>query len=123
MKVYLNIGKKVNFVDENNRFVGYNLEQDCCENANWFIADTPQCAVQSRSTDNPDLDGFVFDPIFFIAHPPNPVDSDTELSMVIFRIVKGDHEKFIHLFNIHNGYYKHGFEFGEDCIPHRTGKI
>jgi hypothetical protein len=31
--------------------------------------------------------------------------------MVIFRITDGAAEKFVHLFNCHNGYYGHGFGF------------
>jgi len=130
MKVYLNIGQKVNFVDENNVFLGYDLDQNCCEHADWFIADTHHMDVQARTTDNPDLEGFVFDTTFFmeVSGIPYLADSDKETSMVIFRIVKGDQEKFIHLFNTHNGYYKHGFTFDdkgthEGCQVHRAGKI
>ena len=39
MKIFDGDFDKVNFVDENNVFVGYDLLQDCCEDANWFIAD------------------------------------------------------------------------------------
>lgn len=31
--------------------------------------------------------------------------------MAIFRIVNREAEKFIHIFNSHNGYYAHGFDF------------
>lgn len=130
MKVYLKIDQKVNFVDENNVFLGYDLDQNCCEDADWFIADTRQTTVQARSTDDPDLEGFVFDPSFFmeVSGLPSPTYSDKETSMVIFRIVKGDQEKFIHLFNTHNGYYLHGFTFDdkgthEGVAVHRAGKI
>lgn len=37
-----NWDSKVNFVDENNVVLGYDLSQDCCEHADWFIADKPQ---------------------------------------------------------------------------------
>ena len=30
---------KVNFVDGNDVFVGYDLGQCCCENADWFISE------------------------------------------------------------------------------------
>lgn len=33
---------KINFVDENNVFLGYSMGQDCCEYAEWFISDDPQ---------------------------------------------------------------------------------
>ena len=32
-------GDKVNFVDENNVVVGYEMSQDCCEFASWFISE------------------------------------------------------------------------------------
>ena len=32
-------GRKVNFVDENNVVLGYDMSQDCCERAGWFIAE------------------------------------------------------------------------------------
>ena len=30
---------KVNFVDDTNTMLGYDLSQSCCEYANWFIDD------------------------------------------------------------------------------------
>ena len=35
MKVFDRDGK-INFVDKNNVVLGYDMNQDCCENANWF---------------------------------------------------------------------------------------
>lgn len=32
-----------------------------------------------------------------------------EGEMVVFRIIKYGQEKFLHLFNCHNGYYSYGF--------------
>jgi hypothetical protein len=29
---------KINFVDENNVFMGYDMERSCCEVADWFIS-------------------------------------------------------------------------------------
>jgi hypothetical protein len=71
------------------------------------------------------LDGWVFDPSYFkqvdyieggsADYKYNALDDG---GMVIFRIVKGDQEKFIHLFNVHNGYYGHGFDMkvGQDAV-------
>ena len=42
MKI-LEIGEKINFIDENNVFVGYDLGQNCCENASWFISLDDYC--------------------------------------------------------------------------------
>ena len=106
--------EKVNFVDENNVVLGYDLSQGCCESAGWFIRDQPSDVVCEEWTDGLlDMPGWVFDINFF----KQVEDTGTSSSfgggggMVIFRIVKGPEEKFIHIFNIQNGYYCHGFEF------------
>lgn len=101
---------KINFVDENNVFLGYDLRQDCCEHADWFIADTPQeKPPETERNGIPDLCGFVFDPVYF-----KNVEGGERFDMggmSIFRIVNKDAEKYIHIFNCQNGYYGHGFEF------------
>jgi hypothetical protein len=97
----------VNFVDENNVVLGYSMDQCCCENADWFIADTPQEDLGPRG-ELPDLEGFVFDTEFFKEVNGGHFDDG---GMAIFRIVKGSAEKFIHIFNCQNGYYSHGFNF------------
>lgn len=53
-----------------------------------------------------------------------PIDKDgyNELDaggMVAFKLVNGaGDEKYLHLFNCHNGYYGHGFEFkvGDEVV-------
>lgn len=63
--------------------------------------------VQAETSDV--LDGWVFDVDFFqdVPHVDRQLD---EGRMVAFRLVNsaGD-EKFLHIFNAHNGYYSHGF--------------
>lgn len=61
--------EKVNFVDDNNVVLGYDLSQRCCETADWFIADVPTETPMQRA-DTPDgtpeeLFGWNFDPIYF----------------------------------------------------------
>ena len=97
--------EKVNFVDENNVLVGYDMGQDCCEYADWFIADQPTEKVVERK-ETPDMEGWVFDPSYF--REVESADEFDDGGMVIFRLVNGDQEKFLHLFNSHNGYYGHG---------------
>ena len=105
-------GHKVNFVDENNVFVGYDMEQNCCEHADWFVsADKDEQYSYDKHMNNTfNFDGWYFDPSFF--HKP---DNGTHLDggdHVTFRMVRGDEEMFLHIFNSHNGYYGHGFQFG-----------
>jgi hypothetical protein len=103
--------EKVNFVDANNVYLGYDMSQCCCEFADWFIDDTPH--VDGMIPDDlpkpRDLESWSFDTAYFLL-VENELRFDAG-SMAIFRITDGSAEKFIHLFNCHNGYYGHGFDF------------
>ena len=33
------VNYSVNFVDENNTLIGYDMSQCCCEDADWFISE------------------------------------------------------------------------------------
>jgi len=108
--------EKINFVDKNNVFVGYDMGQDCCEQASWFISDSIKTLIPNNSElENKDgLTGYNFDPEYFkIIEDLANLESG---GMAIFRLVRGKKQKFLHLFNCHNGYYSHGFEMkiGED---------
>jgi hypothetical protein len=110
-KTYLS--SKVNFVDDNNVVLGYDTVQSCCDHADWFIADAPTEKRVDRK-DTPDgtpdeMLGWNFDPAYI--REVNSVSEFDAGGMVIFRIVKDGAEKFVHLFNAHNGYYGHGFDF------------
>ena len=102
---------KVNFVDENDVFVGYDMGQDCCEHADWFITDkiTPyNYDNDDDSKDTPDVEGYNFDKDFFEDVESSDLD---EGSMVAFKLVADNKpDLYLHLFNCHNGYYGHGFE-------------
>ena len=107
---------KVNFVDENNVMLGYDTDQCCCEHADWFISHKVENEIIERTEEEPNLDGFSFDREFF-----REVENESEFdegSMAVFRIENGTDEKFIHIFNCHNGYYGHGFDFkiGEETL-------
>lgn len=103
---------KVNFVDKNNRFVGFDMSQDCCEHADWFISKdiTPydSSADYENVREDLSLSEYVFDVCFF-----KEVESDSldEGGQVVFKLVNESNVLYLHLFNSHNGYYSHGFEF------------
>jgi hypothetical protein len=42
---------KINFVDDKNSFVGYDTEQQCCENATWKIVDRLDKIKQETGTE------------------------------------------------------------------------
>lgn len=103
----------VNFIDENDVFVGYGLEQDCCEYAGWIISESDVITEdvicsEIDSDSQAKVNGFVFDTGYFIEQE-NIGDFGDYFNVATFRIVKDDKELFIHLFNMHNGYYGHGF--------------
>jgi len=105
---------KVNFVDENNVVLGYDTHQDCCEVAGWFLSDSilkEDDGYTDTIDKEIDLPNWVFDTSFhqYVKH----YDLD-DGKMVVFRLINGEQEKFLHLYNSHNGYYAHGFEFVHD---------
>lgn len=102
---------KVNFVDDNDVFVGYDMGQSCCEHAGWFIADNVQPYAYSGeyvSEAPSNLDAYSFDKDFFEEIASSDLD---EGGQVAFRLVAaGQKDLYLHLFNCHNGYYGHGFD-------------
>ena len=61
---------KVNFVDDNNVVLGYDTEEQCCENAGWFIDDQPCEAIRESQEIGCDMPGWNFDPTYFKEVPP-----------------------------------------------------
>ena len=110
---------KVNFIDDNNVLVGYDMSQDCCEWASWFILDHVAIEMPDESSmEIPgDLEGYNFVPDFFKkiqSFGDEEWSSFDQGSMVVFKMVTGSYlepskEKYLHIFNSHNGYYSHGF--------------
>ena len=107
---------KVNFVDENEVYLGFDTDDDCCAHGGWFMLDDAE-AWPSKDTGDwpkepepyPDLPGWTFDTGYF---KERGIPGEyAEGGAVQFRIVNGGDQKFITLFNCHNGYYGKGFKF------------
>jgi len=117
-------GEKVNFVDQNNVFVGYDLMQDCCEHADWFIADQTFPDEVPEITEAAMLEGlepYSFDKEFFEEYTPASLESG---GMAIFKLVaEGQPDRYLHLYNNHNGYYSHGFEMKQNDDTLREGHL
>jgi len=135
---FFNRDGKYNFVDENNVYLGYDSNRQCCETAGFFIDALPLKDGEDISGKDycvvPDLDDFRFDPSFFQC--VDAVDDDcpgASSQVAVFRIVNDDNDKndkndkseslYIHLFNTHNGYYAHGFSFKQDDNKIQSGKL
>jgi hypothetical protein len=116
---------KYNFVDDNNVFVGYDSESICCEDYGYFFSDTiPDSLndeeIQEKSNNIFDSEGWNFDTSFFREYVEEPCDTS---SMAIFRLKKKDAIKYLVLYNMHNGYYSHGFEFKKKGYIIRDGQL
>lgn len=114
---------KVNFVDGNDVFVGYDLGQKCCENAGYFLADNISSEIQDMAGfGHPDTDDYLFDKDFF-----QNVSSDdlVNVNMVVFRLFnKGKPDLFLHLYNVsNNGYYAHGFEVKHNGVTVKSDSL
>ena len=105
-------GSKVNFVDDNNVLVGYDTSQSCCEHADWFIMNSIHHDTNKSNNGYEEaaqeLEGYNFDTEFFEESNAGCYDG----AMAIFKLVNETNSgvKYLHLFNVHNGYYGHGFE-------------
>lgn len=107
-------GGKVNFVDDNNVLVGFDMGQSCCEHFGWYIIDEMSGDTEKWEDINPsndvlneELKDWYFDVDFF----------DQLGETVVFKLksdIKGSEDKYLHLFNHHNGYYSHGFSMSKD---------
>ena len=113
---------KINFVDDNNVILGYDLVRQCCEVPSWYISqDKPSSVDDLHDNGYCDIDApdYNFDPNFFEAPEGGEGSNDRWTRFVIFRLVHkdGDGEAFLVLVNNHSGYYSHGFQMDVGGIP------
>lgn len=123
-------GGKINFVDENDVFVGYDYSQNCCEDFGWFLSskiNDNHTSVDDHIATNDELvntllEGWIFDTTFF-EEKQYGESNYSEEGLAIFRMTKGEHVMYLHLYNVHNGYYSHGFEFEGPGQVFKTGRL
>lgn len=109
---------KVNFIDENDVFVGYDLEQNCCENAGYgFLTELRSYGNfegYELNEDNINLDDYSFDQNYFKDLEDLDLEEGRWLDeggQVFFRLVANNKpDIYLTLYNSHNGYYRHGFK-------------
>ena len=116
---------KVNFVDEKNLMVGFDFASSCCEDFGWLISEDlapPAESVAGLESSAPtehinkELVGWEFDPKFYLALTCDKKYEESHYA--VFRMFNKNQNRYLHLYNKHNGYYSHGFEFtdGEKII-------
>lgn len=124
--------EKVNFVDDNNVLVGYDMAQSCCERADWFISKTEDNNYPENGNKITEgLEDYFFDKDYFVEVEPAQEGSDDYKysvldsgGMVRFKLIAQDKEPlYLHIYNSHNGFYGHGFEFKIGDKVMREGSI
>ena len=99
MKIFERDGK-INFVDDNNVFVGYDYSQDCCEVFGWTLTKKFPTDFdldeRGKIQTGINLDGFQFDREYL--KTANDIEGLDEGGAVVFRLVKGTDEVFLMLF-------------------------
>ncbi len=118
MKIFERDGK-TNFVDGNNCFVGFDNGQWCCEDFGYLITNE----IPTKDSDVDDFpkietDGFNFDTEFFHEQEGHECGG-----LVTFRLVRGEEQIYLTIYNHHNGYYSHGFEFSVDGQIKKEGSL
>jgi len=97
---------KVNFVDDNDVFVGYDTGILGNEDAGWFITDRIDTDL-SETYNVPDVEAYCFDPHFFLTVYTREL---REGGMVVLRLIaEGKPDLYLHLYNADDGCYSHGF--------------
>lgn len=118
---------KINFVDDNNVFVGFDYERGCCEQFDASIRELPKlnanivCGIETKDGCE-EYPGFNFDTSYSCV--PNDENDELECGgSVAFRLTNGQEEIFLVLKNAHNGYYSHGFDMTKDKTTLFSGYI
>lgn len=133
MKIYIcgkdDYSRSINFIEDENTFVGYGYGQNCCEDFGWRLAEesSPACTFDGSHNDHSknedglqnEYPGYKFDKSFDIVEV-----QDESGGEVRFRLIKhGAPNLILTLYNYHNGYYSHGFSFTVDGKAKTTGSL
>ena len=104
---------KTNFIDSNNCMLGFDREQDCCEDHDWCVSDDPEKWGEGNKT-IPDINGgWEFDTQYRYEYGPEEEDNRAAFRIVPSWVHSNQDTAplYIILRNRHNGYYSHGFFF------------
>jgi hypothetical protein len=100
---------RINYVDENNLLVGFDMQRDCCEEFGHGVFYTlPKDPIKEK----PEV-GIDLTPYRFVNEAPKVIDfSGDEGGARAFKIVAEElPDAYVVIWNCHNGYYSHGFEY------------
>lgn len=98
--------KSINWVDDENRVVGYDYSVQCCENFGYFFskAQTAEEAIENEDEESHDeFPKTGMENARFAKKKPEVFDYHA-----VFEIENSEW-KYLVLYNFHNGFYEHGF--------------
>lgn len=100
--------EKINFIDRNDNFVGFDFSSQCCEYFGYYFAN----AVTDKEPEiQPEHDGFYFDTSSAVIDVEFTDECSDEDNGVAFKCVNDEGcSIYLHLTNSHNGYYSHGWD-------------
>ena len=111
----MNVNASVNFVDENNVVVGYDLSQQCCEEADYYFAVGKPTLEHSIVPNKDVLLDYRFDTSFYETIDDNAVSFKLKCPYL--------EDLYLVLYNNHNGYYSHGFDMKVGNMTIKEGAI
>jgi hypothetical protein len=116
--------RKLNFVDSNNVFVGFDYSSCCCEDFGYVLTTKEFCKDIHKENQFKEelLCEYVFDTKYF-----EESDDCDDGGVVCFRLYSEHHSEhpavFLYLYNFHNGYYSHGFTANIGGTPWQEGHL
>lgn len=100
---------RLNFIDSNDNFVGWDDESSCCEDHQWIVARDPQ------SLDDLGIDALA-EHVFDTSRTPMLLEEHEFIreggGIMCFPTCSPSGEQlYLLVMNDHNGYYSHGWEY------------
>ena len=110
--------RKINFVDDNNVFLGYSYDKLCCEQFGYFFSreeanETTASPEIIENNNEFDLRDYQFDIKYYNIHSVYKGGKDE--NRATFLLVRGEEKIYLTLFNYHNGYYSHGLALRDEA--------
>ena len=125
---------KINFIDKNNAFVGWDAQQICCEWHGWhisedeyFLPSEPYTNLKRGCLTSKNIENYSFNVGFFRkVLTENAGVQETMQTIITFELQNDqdpNDKMYLHLYNLHNGYYCHGFIFKKNAGHKQEEKI
>lgn len=95
-----------NWVDENNYMVGFESDSQCCESYGYMWVNDKGQELPFELDDHPDF-------YFTGQYDSLPESMEGMRSYQDFEVTNGTEIYYLIIYNDHNGYYAHGFNFSE----------